>query len=454
MHNYIRYILMTMLVLVCTAIGITVEPSAASAAGIGIVVDGQLVNCNPGAYITQDRTMVPLRFIMEAPGVNADISWDGAKQQVTVKHNGNTLVLTINSKIVYQDGQQVTTDVAPLIRQDRTFVPLRFLSESLGAVVSWSNLNNQALVNFKVRPEVWAYYYASGKDELRSHANKVTDVVFRWLQTDGNGDITYEYADDYQGVTSLAQELGYRRHLSVMLFDPDQLHQLLSVPANRAHFIDQMREVLQSTPAEGINLDLEMMRAEDREAYTALCRELKAAFPDKMVTAAVMAKTSDSQSWVKAFDYWAIGQVLDRVMIMAYDEHYSSGSPGAVASYKWVKQVVDYATSVVPANKLMLGLPAYGYTWVAGGSGRALDQNGLSRLAANGVTVSYQFNYDAYSPYMTYWENGKSYTAWLENYTSLNEKWNLALTNQLSGVFFWRMGGELEAINEVFPTRS
>ncbi|MGE5454652.1 MAG: stalk domain-containing protein [Methylocystaceae bacterium] len=452
MHKLIRYMLLTMIV----AGGLLVmqgEPPVARAAGIGIVVDGQNVNCNPAAYINQNRTMVPIRFIMEAPGVNADVQWDGVKKQVTLKHNGQVIVLTIGSQVVDLNGQKITTDVAPVIKQDRTFVPLRLLSENLGAVVSWSNINNQALVNFKVRPEVWAYYYASGKDEMRNHADKVTDVVFRWLQTDGSGNITYEYADDYQGAISLAKQLGYRRHLSVMLFDPDQLHELLSNQGNRANFINGMKEILKVTPAEGINLDLEMMRAVDREGYTALCRELKAALPDKMITAAVMAKTSDTQSWVKAFDYWAIGQILDRVMIMAYDEHYATGSAGAVASYSWVEKVVDYSTSVIPANKLMLGLPAYGYTWGDGIRGKALDQNSINRLVNNGVKLSYGFNDDAYAPLMTYAENGCNYTAWYENYNSLNEKWNLALSNQMAGVFFWRMGGELEAINQVFPLR-
>jgi len=452
LQRIIKYLLFTMLVLAGT-FTYTGEPPVAQAVGIGVLVNGQAMTSSPGAYITQNRTMVPIRFIMEAPGVNAEVKWDGTKRQVTVIHGGHEVILTLNSQVAYKDGQKLTTDVAPVLRQDRNYVPLRFLSENLGATVSWSNLNNQALVNFKVQPEVWAYYYASGKSELQSHANTVSDVVFRWLQTDGSGNISYEYADDYQGVLSLAEQLGYRRHLSVMLFDKDQLHQLLSVPANRANFINELKEILAVTPAEGINLDLEMMRAEDREGYTALCRELKAAFPDKTVTAAVMAKTSDSQSWVKAFDYRAIGQILDKVMIMAYDEHYAAGSPGAVASYKWVKQVVDYSTSVIPANKLMLGLPAYGYTWADGAKGKALDQTGINRLVTNGIPVQYGFDYTAYAPYMKYWENGKSYTAWYENYNSLNEKWNLALANQLSGVFFWRMGGELEDINKVFPQR-
>lgn len=452
LHRLVKYMLLTMVVVLGMYM-VSGPPPVAQAAGIQVMVNGQEVPCNPGAYITQNRTMVPIRFIMEAPGANAEVGWDGSKNLVTVKYGEHEVKLTINSRIAYRDGQQINIDVAPVLQQNRTFIPLRFLAESMGAVVSWSNVNNQALVNFQAQPEVWAYYYASGKAELKNHADKVSDVVFRWLQTDGSGNITYEYKDDYQGVLSLAQDYGYRRHLSVMLFDPTQLHQLLSVPANRANFIDGMREILKVTPAEGINLDLEMMKAEDREGYTALCRELRAAFPDKMITAAVMAKTSDSQSWVKSFDYWAIGQILDRVMIMAYDEHYSTGAPGPVASYNWVKDVVAYATSVIPANKLMLGLPAYGYTWAEGSRGKALDQTGLNRLQANGIPVQNGFSQESYSPYMTYSENGISYTAWYEDYKSLNEKWNLALNNQLSGVFFWRMGGELDAINQVFPNR-
>lgn len=81
------------------------------------------------------RTMVPLRFISEAFG--AKVEWDGATRTVTITWGSKTIKLTIGVYTAKVDGKDVKLDVAPIIREGRTFVPIRFISEAFGADVKW-----------------------------------------------------------------------------------------------------------------------------------------------------------------------------------------------------------------------------------------------------------------------------------------------------------------------------
>ncbi len=81
------------------------------------------------------RTMVPLRFISEAFG--AKVEWDGATKTVTITWGSKTIKLTIGVYTAKVDGKDVKLDVAPIIKDGRTFVPIRFISEAFGADVKW-----------------------------------------------------------------------------------------------------------------------------------------------------------------------------------------------------------------------------------------------------------------------------------------------------------------------------
>lgn len=93
-----------------------------------IYVNGMAYQMDVAPYETSGRTMVPIRFISEYLG--ADVTWNAAKKTVTIIDGETTLTLTIDKRL---EGM----DVAPLLQNDRTFVPLRFVSEKLGAVVDW-----------------------------------------------------------------------------------------------------------------------------------------------------------------------------------------------------------------------------------------------------------------------------------------------------------------------------
>ena len=85
-----------------------------------------------------------------------------------------------------------------------------------------------------------------------------------------------------------------------------------------------------------------------------------------MLSVAVFAKTTNAGTDPRnvAQDYAAIGRAADQVRLMAYDYHWASSAPGPVAPISWVRDVLRYAKTQIPASKIILGVPLYGYDWV------------------------------------------------------------------------------------------
>ncbi len=96
-------------------------------------------------YIENSRTMVPARAVSESFG--ADVSWDEASQKVSVKYGENLIELTINSDTALVNGEAVSLDSPALIRNNRTMIPLRFVSEALGKYVEYVGSTKQILIS-------------------------------------------------------------------------------------------------------------------------------------------------------------------------------------------------------------------------------------------------------------------------------------------------------------------
>ncbi len=107
-------------------------------------VDGSPYTLDAPPYVDKQarRTLVPIRFVSEALGAN--VKWDSATRQVTIEDSGRVIALTPGSLNVLVDGTAQTIDCAPaVLPPGRTFVPLRFVSETLGAQVNYNNVTKQ-----------------------------------------------------------------------------------------------------------------------------------------------------------------------------------------------------------------------------------------------------------------------------------------------------------------------
>ncbi len=110
-------------------------------------VFGETKTNDVSAVIKNSRTMLPIRFIAEA--LKATVSWDGEKREVLIKNDSAEIIITIDSASAMINGNAVTLDSPAFIEKDRTFLPVRFISETLGADVYWDGATQSVIIQVK-----------------------------------------------------------------------------------------------------------------------------------------------------------------------------------------------------------------------------------------------------------------------------------------------------------------
>lgn len=120
---------------------------ASGANKISIVLNNEVVATDVEPFLKDNRTFVPVRFISEKLGFKVD--WNEKAQLVTITNNDKKIELTIGNKEAKVDGKAAMIDVAPLLKDNRTFVPLRFISENFGVKTSWDAKTYRVILETK-----------------------------------------------------------------------------------------------------------------------------------------------------------------------------------------------------------------------------------------------------------------------------------------------------------------
>lgn len=119
-------------------------------AAVSVLVNGRPIACDVPPLLENGRTLVPLRALGEALG--AEIGWDGSTETATLALAGTTVELKIGSREALVNGRQLTLDVPARLIGGRTFVPLRFIGQALGARVEWDEASRTASVKIDQIP--------------------------------------------------------------------------------------------------------------------------------------------------------------------------------------------------------------------------------------------------------------------------------------------------------------
>jgi spore germination protein len=209
----------------------------------------------------------------------------------------------------------------------------------------------------------------------------------------------------------------------------------------------------------GIDVDYEDLHAADRQAFSTFVTRLAHALHarGKVLSVAVFAKTTNAGTDPRnvAQDYAVIGRAADQVRLMGYDYHWASSGPGPVAPISWVRAVLRYAKTQIPASKIVLGVPLYGYDWVG------QHGTGVSWLQAQRLSRQYHAaaHYDQASqaPWFSYRDAaGHEHTVWFENAASSRAKFDAARSAKIGGIYLWMYGyedtGTWSALSHVLPT--
>lgn len=228
-------------------------------------------------------------------------------------------------------------------------------------------------------------------------------------------------------------------------FSKEIAHAVLSDPAKRTKVIDQLLEVCRKWKAPGVNIDLENIDADQRQNLNAFMQELCDRFHEKglVVTIDVAAKTRDAPeaSWAGVYDYAFLGKCCDLVMLMCYDEHWSGGSPGPIGSKPWVRRVLEYATSVIPREKVVLGVPFYGYDWPEKGRARSVNHKSVTKIIEE-KKPTIRWDNVAKSHWFEYQDGDVKRTVYYETPLSMKHRIALAQEFGVAGISIWCLGNE------------
>jgi spore germination protein len=196
-----------------------------------------------------------------------------------------------------------------------------------------------------------------------------------------------------------------------------------------------------------VHFDFEDVAATDREAYNQFLRNVKARLPQGYtLSTTLVPKTSSAQTgrYYEGLDYKAHGEIVDFVVIMTYDWGWQGGPPQAVSPIGPVKQVIQYAKSQMPANKIMMGQNLYGFDWPLpfrpGNMARAVSSVAAVALART-YNAAISYDYTAQAPHFTYRDGqGALHEVWFEDARSVQAKFNLIKEQGIRGISYWKIG--------------
>ena len=210
-------------------------------------------------------------------------------------------------------------------------------------------------------------------------------------------------------------------------------------------------EVIQTTLRRGyagVDVDFEFLPGQLAAAYAAFLDRLRRRLQPqgRFLWAALAPKTSAGQPGLlyEGHDYAAVAAATDAVLLMTYEWGYTYGPPMAVAPLPNVRQVVEYALTEIPASKIWLGVPLYGYDWplpFVQGRTKAQSispQEAVARAVRYGVDI--QYSEQAQAPWYRYTDGyGITHEVWFEDARSIQAKLALIPEYGLYGVGYWNL---------------
>jgi spore germination protein len=232
-------------------------------------------------------------------------------------------------------------------------------------------------------------------------------------------------------------------------FDAGLVDTILKSETIQQNLIENIIGIMRQKGYYGLNIDFERIPPEDRQLYNSFLRrvvnELRPLnYP---VSTALAPKLEDYQTgaWHGAHDYKAHGEIVDFVVIMTYEWGWSGGPPFAVAPLNLVRDVIEYAVSVIPPEKILMGMPLYGYDWPlpympGGGWARRVSPARAIQLAAQYGAII-QYDPISESPFFNYRDTqGIDHVVWFEDARSVRAKLLLVNRYGLRGVSYWVLG--------------
>ena len=225
----------------------------------------------------------------------------------------------------------------------------------------------------------------------------------------------------------------------------------------RKEVIEQIVNLCIEYKLDGINLDFENMKKEDKDLYSRFIIELMPRMKELGLVLSVDVTAPDgSDTWSLCFDRHVIGDVADYIIFMGYDEYgASSTKAGTTAGLDWVELSLKkfLETEEIESDKIVLAVPLYTRLWTEDSNGNLIDQVVVSMKDIDDTIpsdVERKWDEDLQQYYVEYSEDGNTKKMWIEDLTSLKAKTDLISKYKLGGIASWEKGMETDEVWKLF----
>lgn len=314
-------------------------------------------------------------------------------------------------------------------------------------------------------------YWLGDKSQFHS---ELTHWAFFSLSIDADGSIITRadpgynfFQKSFSQLSEQAQEKQIQTELTFTQFDEEKLLAFLNSTSAQRQFFTQLRSILQQHSVQGINIDFETAgdtSIEEQKQFTEFIQRLNSWLNDydPKITLTIDVYPSS----IERTTLWNISDIhseLDYIVVMTYDFHRaSSNNAGPISPLLSTgeqhkeKNIVYYLAQflkVVPSEKILLGVPFYGYEWQTTepfprsftfprtGSTASLDR--IQTLINDpSITIQYFWEDTTLSPFLHFQKNDKHYLISYENALSLKYKLDLVNESDLGGIAIWALGYE------------
>lgn len=314
------------------------------------------------------------------------------------------------------------------------------------------DMEEEKQINGKVNL-TWDYYseYVSAPNRVGTKIEGINVVspAFFYLGTDGK--LKENVGKEGKTYVQWAKENGYK--VWPMVSNAFAAKESLNITSNIMNSYEARKKLIESIISkcveyelDGINLDFENMKAEDKDMYSRFIIELEPRLKEiGMVLSVDVTAPDGGETWSMCFDRHVIGDVADYTIFMAYDQNgVSSKKPGTTAGYNWIKlNLVKFLqTEEIDPDKLILAVPFYTRIWTTNQDGKVVGNTTISMKDINKTIPdgeSKQWNDELKQNYVEYTSGNNKKEIWIEDLESLKAKISLIKDNNLAGVASWKV---------------
>lgn len=286
--------------------------------------------------------------------------------------------------------------------------------------------------------EIYGFYVKDiehSGGSLETNIDSMGVLVPNWFTVKSDGSIVEE---SEKSIDSLARKNKVK--LMPQLSIPDGQHsQVMNVVANpdsRTKLVNQLYEQVKVADYRGMTIDFNGIESEHREAFTAFVSELSAVFSKNGLEVASVV-TTDSET----YDYAALSEFADRIIVNLYGEHHNATQPGPIASNEWTQRMLNELP--IPEEQLIISFGSHGYDWNIGKSEQTqyLTREDVMKLASEN-NIDVQWDQSSGNPYARYKKNGQEHIIWFLDGATLYNQLMISLDYGIKGVAVSTLGYE------------